>query len=351
MEENDATIGDASQDAAKVEVTEENDATIVDASQDAAKVEVTTQQQPGAGRRGKKGKKTKYKPLDLNSLPDPPASSTSRNNGQSQYQQKSSWTQPPRQQPQSVQGGGYSEPKREQNSFGQQRQPYQSHRGPQQHYGGKTDSVALSRALATLLRHGKPSNIPIDSHGFADIDRIVSHPSFSKFNASVKEIQNIVTSNDKKRFEIEQDSGGRYQIRAVQGHSIRLEAEKSGLSPLTDPNKFKTILHGTYEQNWRKIKKQGLNRMSRSHIHFTIGHIGESHVTSGMRSNCEIIIELDLEKALEAGLKFYVSTNNVVLTEGDESGTVSAKYFKSTIKKWNHKMGKFEMKEFTYSES
>ncbi len=51
-------------------------------------------------------------------------------------------------------------------------------------------------------------------------------------------------------------------------------------------------------------------------------------VISGMRSTSSILIYLDLLAALAAGLKFGKSQNGVVLTEGDESGFVSIKFFK-----------------------
>lgn len=299
---------------------------------------VTVQQKPGNVRRGKKGKKIKYIPLDLSGVPDTkPTYHTAVSSSQQQYQNPLS--QEPKLPYASQQLGVYRNP---QQSHAMKQDANQLSQRQRDNLYIKTDLVALSRALVKLLRHGKPSGIRIDSAGYAKIEDILSHSHFKTFDSSLKQIQDIVSGNDKKRFEIDQDSEGCYKIRAVQGHSIKLDPMTSGLRPLTDPNQFQTILHGTYETNWRKIKKEGLNRMSRSHVHFTIGHIGETHVTSGMRSDCEIIVELDLKKALEGGLKFYYSTNNVVLTEGDDTGIVPPKYFKSTIKKWNYKTKTFE---------
>lgn len=39
-------------------------------------------------------------------------------------------------------------------------------------------------------------------------------------------------------------------------------------------------------------------------------------VISGMRSSCNTYIEIDMEKAMSEGVKFYLSENNVILSNG-----------------------------------
>jgi 2'-phosphotransferase len=51
-----------------------------------------------------------------------------------------------------------------------------------------------------------------------------------------------------------------------------------------------------------------------------------------MRGTCDIYIEIDLEGAMKDGIKFYISSNNVILTEGD-NGTLSPKYLKKITRK------------------
>lgn len=60
------------------------------------------------------------------------------------------------------------------------------------------------------------------------------------------------------------------------------------------------------------IQKTGeIRRMARTHIHFA----SESH---HMRTNAwaNVLLKLNLEKALKEGYKFFRSSNGVVLTEG-----------------------------------
>lgn len=46
-----------------------------------------------------------------------------------------------------------------------------------------------------------------------------------------------------------------------------------------------------------------------------------------MRQSSHILIYIDVQKALDAGVKFSLSSNGVVLTEGDERGFLSPEYF------------------------
>jgi len=51
-----------------------------------------------------------------------------------------------------------------------------------------------------------------------------------------------------------------------------------------------------------------------------------------MRGSCDIYIEIDMEAAIKEGIKFFISSNNVILTEGN-NGVLIPKYFKKTIRK------------------
>ena len=51
-----------------------------------------------------------------------------------------------------------------------------------------------------------------------------------------------------------------------------------------------------------------------------------------MRGSCDIYIEIDLFSAMKDGINFYISTNNVILTEGID-GALPFKYFSRVVKK------------------
>ena len=55
---------------------------------------------------------------------------------------------------------------------------------------------------------------------------------------------------------------------------------------------------------------------SRNHVHFAPCEPGDNRVISGMRSDCEVAIWLDLEKALQSGVPFFRAKNQVILSPG-----------------------------------
>ena len=46
-----------------------------------------------------------------------------------------------------------------------------------------------------------------------------------------------------------------------------------------------------------------------------------------MRTSSQIFIFINLQKALDAGIKFFLSDNGVVLTEGDDEGFLRPEFF------------------------
>lgn len=46
-----------------------------------------------------------------------------------------------------------------------------------------------------------------------------------------------------------------------------------------------------------------------------------------MRNSAQVLIYIDVQRALDAGISFSLSENGVVLTEGDERGFLSPEYF------------------------
>ena len=116
-----------------------------------------------------------------------------------------------------------------------------------------------------------------------------------------------------------------YMIRANQGHSIAVD--NTIMTPITTDSAPSTCVHGTFYGAWPAILASGgLKRMARNHVHFASGPTldevsgGASgdKVISGMRRDAQILIYVDIKKALEDGMKWFKSENGVILTEGVE---------------------------------
>jgi 2'-phosphotransferase len=124
-------------------------------------------------------------------------------------------------------------------------------------------------------------------------------------------------------------------IRANQGHSIAIESA-SLLKPITleAGNVPEIVVHGTYFAFYQSIlDTRGLKKMARTHIHFGTGLPEDKEgVVSGMRKDAELLIYVDVKKSIEDGkLLWWVSDNGVVLTEGNEEGVLSTKYFQKVV--------------------
>ncbi|GMM28905.1 tRNA 2'-phosphotransferase [Martiniozyma asiatica (nom. inval.)] len=180
--------------------------------------------------------------------------------------------------------------------------------------------IQISKSLSKLLRHKLDSLPQGEIRGYVPVDSILAHAYLKSHHANREDILKIVETNNKKRFGIKKINGIEY-ICAFQGHS------KGGvdLTPLSKSNKneIKMIVHGTNRNSWNSIKNEGLKPMKRTHVHFAKGlpkNIAkrlnfngfENDVISGMRSNVEIVIFLDIEKVIESG-DFYLSENGVIL--------------------------------------
>ena len=182
----------------------------------------------------------------------------------------------------------------------------------------------LSRTLTFILRHDFINkDLQCDESGYINVKDIFLNYSISPI--SDKELELLVETNDKKRFDliIKQDE---YYIRSNQGHSYKI-----GLL-IKDILLFKKIetplhfcAHGTKKENIDSIIKNGLQRKNRKHIHF-VNQIIRDKQLSGYKKESNVIIIIDMKKCLEAGMFFFQSMNNVILTEGI-NGTIDAYFF------------------------
>mmetsp|Transcript_5042 Transcript_5042/g.12200 ORF Transcript_5042/g.12200 Transcript_5042/m.12200 type:complete len:571 (+) Transcript_5042:280-1992(+) len=123
-------------------------------------------------------------------------------------------------------------------------------------------------------------------------------------------------------------STGEYYIRANQGHSMKGLDDSRMMHRIKDASEVNVCIHGTYWCFFESIRTRGLNRMSRRHIHFSCETFGSKDIISGMRSTCELLIHIDVEKCLKDGVPLLLSKNRVVLSDGvGGNGILPPEYF------------------------
>ena len=176
----------------------------------------------------------------------------------------------------------------------------------------------ISRTMTKILRH-ELDKYNHDEEGFVDLNLILkSNRIFNEVNFD--DVKKIVDSDNKSRFSLN-FKDNKIFIRANQGHSSGNLNDNNMLFLLE--KQIPGCYHATYIKNLNSIKKNGISRMKRKHI-----HIAESdEAKSGKRSSCNVKILIYMELAINDGIKFYKSENGVILTEGDENGLLLPKYF------------------------
>ncbi|OLN93896.1 tRNA 2'-phosphotransferase 1 [Colletotrichum chlorophyti] len=214
--------------------------------------------------------------------------------------------------------------------------------------GGQGREVLVSKALSKLLRHqAENAGIRLDDGGYAPLDKVLAYGPIRSLKVTFPDIQAAVTTSDKQRFALKTNPAtnpagdetstdpSHWLIRANQGHSIKVDSAAL-LTPITleAGNVPDVVVHGTYFAFWKQIEESGgLKKMGRNHVHFATGlPEDERGVVSGMRRDAEVLVYVDVEKALrEEGMSWWISENGVVLTEGDREGVVPCRLFKEVV--------------------
>jgi 2'-phosphotransferase len=185
--------------------------------------------------------------------------------------------------------------------------------------------------LSKVLRHeALKMGLKMGSDGRVSVDELLRHQKFRRF--TLTNIRDVVDGNDKKRFELSDSDDGTLMIRASQGHTIDSIADSELLTEILDASEVPVCIHGTYKAFLPLILENGLNKMKRNHIHMAVGLPGADEVISGMRKSCQVILYINVAAAMAAGVKFYRSSNGVILTAGvDGSGVLPAEFIQEVV--------------------
>ncbi|KAG0489419.1 hypothetical protein HPP92_008230 [Vanilla planifolia] len=169
--------------------------------------------------------------------------------------------------------------------------------------------AALGRLLTRILRHmAVELNLKIRSDGYVCIRDllqldITTYAKVPLKSHTIEEIKEAVRRDNKSRFSLLEE-GGELLIRANQGHSITTVTSENLLRPILSADEVQICVHGTYRKNLKSILQSGLKRMNRLHVHFASG-MPDGEVISGMRRDIDILIFLDVGRALNDGMKLY----------------------------------------------
>lgn len=175
------------------------------------------------------------------------------------------------------------------------------------------DMGRFQRSITWYLRHGAQET-RLD--GYVTIQSVLDALGDKYEGATIDQVLEVAETDEKGRFSISEEDGILY-IRANQGHTISTVDPNLLMTPIETAADIPVCLHGTYEDAFRNILRSGgLNRMQRQAIQMAVGLPDDPQARSGIRSNVEIVIYIDVERAMGQGLRFYRSENNVICCEG-----------------------------------
>lgn len=207
--------------------------------------------------------------------------------------------------------------------------------------------------------------------GYIKVTDLLARPKIAKLECDFDTLRAIVANNDKQRFTLmfepagvqdaEQattaaiqnvtepslatsnlgSNNGTWWIRANQGHSLKVEELE--LTPVASAAEIPVAVHGTDMSAWNHIKKEGLSKMARNHVHMAKGLSEDKAVISGMRKTASVFIFINVEAAMAEGIQFGVSANGVILSSGNDEGFIPPHLFQRVIGRGSGKMKRWDV--------
>lgn len=159
----------------------------------------------------------------------------------------------------------------------------------------------LSKFLAYVLRHNPSSiGIKLDGQGWADVGELIDGINKTGRFIDIALLQKVVQDDEKGRYSFSKDMT---KISANQGHSIDVNVDFEQRIP---PD---YLFHGTAEKYLKRIKQNGILKMSRRYVQ--LSENAETAFKVGSRHGVPVVLKIDANRMLADGYIFYISANSV----------------------------------------
>ena len=167
-------------------------------------------------------------------------------------------------------------------------------------------AIRISKLLSLALRHEPAAlGITLDSAGWTDVSAVLRGLASKDEHVTEDELEEIIASSDKQRFALSADGE---RIRANQGHSVAVDL---GL-PRREPPEI--LFHGTVDRFLEAIRREGLVRGARTHVHLSADE-ATAMIVARRRAGATVLLRVRAREMHETGHAFFVSQNGVWLTE------------------------------------
>ena len=172
-----------------------------------------------------------------------------------------------------------------------------------------------SKLLSLVLRHAPEKiGLTLDKNGWVNVEDLLTQCEKNKHIIDKGLLEMIVDTNDKKRFIFNET---KTKIRANQGHSLNIELDLEAIEPPA------FLYHGTVAKYMDAIREEGLQKMSRQHVHLSKDL--DTAVKVGSRRGQAVILSVRSGAMHTDGFNFYCSENGVWLTDAVPSKYIEFK--------------------------
>ncbi len=166
----------------------------------------------------------------------------------------------------------------------------------------------ISKFLSLILRHHPEKiGLNLDKNGWANVEELIQKMNQNHWQIDRNILNEVVITNDKQRFIFDET---KEKIRANQGHSIDIDLN---LQPVEPPE---ILYHGTATKFVGSIRNEGIKKQSRQHVHLSENI--ETATKVGQRHGKVVILKVKAKEMHKKGFVFYLSENNVWLTDNVE---------------------------------
>jgi len=166
-------------------------------------------------------------------------------------------------------------------------------------------ATRLSKFLSKHLRHAPAAiGLTLQEGGWVAVPDLLAACAAHGHPLTRDELDDLVEDSDKQRFAF--DASGQ-RLRAQQGHSVAVDLQ---LPPAVPPA---LLYHGTAPAALPAIRREGLQKMSRHHVHLTADETTAHRV--GQRRGRPVLLTVQAAALHAAGGVFYQAGNGVWLID------------------------------------
>jgi putative RNA 2'-phosphotransferase len=171
----------------------------------------------------------------------------------------------------------------------------------------------VSKKMAYVLRHApETAGLTLDANGWVPVTDLLTALRIDRAT-----LDEVVATNDKKRYAIEAGPDGRDRVRASQGHSVEVDLQLESVLPPAE------LFHGTPTTNVESILRDGLRKGSRQFVHLS-GDVPTATAVGRRRSGAVTVLTVAAGAAAAEGYAFYRSANGVWLADAVPARFISA---------------------------